>query len=96
MSEIENIAELLGVAVVDDNPAPNGADPSTWSRLSIDEDTNTPHKTVDNLATILENDPVYASLCYNAHSNRMLYNGEMIEDNTIQVIRRDIEVRYFL
>ena len=96
MSEIENIAELLGVAVVDDNPAPNGADPSTWSRLSIDEDTNTPHKTVDNLATILENDPVYASLCYNAHSNRMLYNGEMIEDNTIQIIRRDIEVRYFL
>lgn len=96
MSEIENIASLLGVAVEDDDQAPRGADRATWARLAIDEDKGTPHKTVDNLATILENDPEYSSLCFNPHSNRMLFNGELIEDNTIQRIRRDLEVRYFL
>jgi predicted P-loop ATPase len=96
MNPVEDIASLLGVAVEDDSPSPKGADKATWAKLSIDEDSNTPHKTVDNVATILENDPEYQSLCYNAHSNRMLFKGKMIEDNTIQIIRRDIEVRYYL
>jgi predicted P-loop ATPase len=92
----KKVEELLGIAVVDDIPTPKEADKSTWDKLSIDEDKGTPFKSVDNLATILENDPKYTSLCYNAHNNRLLFNGKMIEDTTVQQIRRDIEVRYFL
>ena len=88
---IIELAESLGYSGVVDSPT--GAHPETWARLSLNN-RNTPHKTIDNIAIVLETDPAYASICFDVHASRMLYNGARIDDNTITRMRREIGVRY--
>ena len=93
-NKITEIANKVGLKIAA-LEAPINSDPATWAKLSTDKN-GAPHKSVDNLATIFENDPKYSSLCYCEHSSRVLWQGELIEDYKIEIIRRDIEIRYFL
>ena len=55
-----------------------------------------PRKLKQNYALILEGDPVYKSLCYHEHSDRILWKGEEIKPHHYEDIALDIEIRYLL
>jgi putative DNA primase/helicase len=93
---IIELAKQMGIELVDKPASPRNANPATWCQLSINDKTDTPHKTVDNVAIILETDPVYDSLSWNEHSDKILWKNERLSDKHIMQIRRDIEVRYML
>lgn len=105
MSKVLEIAQSLGHKI-DRTHCPPSGHLDTWVKL-----TRTPAKHDDlgnvvklptavcsrhNLAIILENDPKYESLQYCVQSDRVLYNGAMIEPCDIEQIALDLERDYRL
>ena len=93
-SKLIEIAKQEGFEHVGGNSrTPHGADIKTWDMLALNRD-ELPTKTLDNLSKILENDPAFSSLSFNAMNNKITWNNEEIEDYHAMIIRRDIENRY--
>lgn len=103
-SELINIVQRATGNRATISDAPNGADLDVWETLSKskpkrDEDGNItkPSKPIpnrENLSIILEHDPTFESLKYMINSDKMLYQGQMIEDHTQEDIALDLEIRY--
>lgn len=105
MSKIDVLVKQVGI-IVDNTHCPESGHLPTWHMLrrtpaKYDKDgeiiklpngINCRH----NLALILENDPKYESLAYCQHSDRLLFNGAMIEPAQIQQIALDLERDYRL
>lgn len=84
--------------------APEGCDIDTWDLLEktdakYDKDGNLtkqpkPFTNRSNLAIILENDPIFRSLCYNDHSNKVKWKDRELWDPDLEEIGLHIERAY--
>ena len=92
------LAEEVTGLKVEDKMNPPGSDVDTWDTLKKTKKKGTevliPMNCRYNTATILRDDPEYATLAYNEHSDQVLLNGEMVSDVTIEQIALDMETRY--
>lgn len=84
--------------------APEEADIDTWDMLQKSEAkynkegeltrTPKPYANRNNIALILENDPVYSTLCYNDHSNKVIWKMRELWDPDLEDIGLHIERAY--
>lgn len=105
MTQINDIIAASGV-VVDNTHCPQSGHLPTWhvlrkSPAKYDADgniTKLPNaiNCRHNLALILEGDPKYDTLAYCEHSDRLLFDGNMIEPAHLQQIALDLERDYRL
>lgn len=90
------VKEATGIDV-EDKQEPSDTDIDTWDILKKGETKSgvlLPLNCRFNTASILRNDPKYATLCYNEHSDQILLNGEMVSDGMVETIAYDFEERY--
>jgi len=105
----ENMRKLLQLASemgidAEYKHAPEGADIDTWDMLEkpspqYDKEGNLkraikPFANRNNLAVILENDPEFATLCFNDHANKIKWNGEELWDPHLEDIGLHVERCY--
>lgn len=105
MPNINDIIADAGVTI-DNTHCPTTGHLPTWVQLrktatKYDKDgniTKLPNaiNCRHNLALILENDPKYDTLAYCEHSDRLLFEGNMIEPAQLQQIALDLERDYRL
>jgi predicted P-loop ATPase len=103
MKKMEEIAKQLGI-VAEYKFAPEEAHIDTWDILQKCEakynkegeltKTPKPYANRNNIALILENDPVYESLCYNDHSNKVIWKMRELWDPDLEDIGLHIERAY--
>jgi predicted P-loop ATPase len=84
--------------------APEEAHIDTWDMLQKSEAkynkdgeltrTPKPYANRNNIALILENDPIYESLCYNDHSNKVIWKERELWDPDLEDIGLHIERAY--
>lgn len=84
--------------------APEEANIDVWDMLQKSEAkynkdgeltrTPKPYANRNNIALILENDPIYSSLCYNDHSNKVIWKERELWDPDLEDIGLHIERAY--
>ena len=90
------VKEATGIDV-EDKQEPMDTDIDTWDILKKGETKSgvlLPLNCRFNTASILRNDPKYATLCYNEHSDQILLNGEMVSDGMVETIAYNFEEKY--
>jgi putative DNA primase/helicase len=103
MNKSVALAKKLGI-VAEYKFAPEEAHIDTWDMLQksepkFDKDLNLtkgpkPYANRNNIALILENDPIYESLCYNDHSNKVIWKQRELWDPDLEDIGLHIERAY--
>lgn len=103
MNKSVALAKKLGI-VAEYKFAPEEAHIDTWDMLQksepkFDKDLNLtrapkPYANRNNIALILENDPIYSTLCYNDHSNKVIWNERELWDPDLEDIGLHIERAY--
>jgi predicted P-loop ATPase len=107
MNRTEKITQMAieaGFQVAPQTYHPDGADLQTWENLKKPRPQFTkdgdlkkqivPFKSKYNTNTILESDPKYSTLSYDEHSDKILWQGNLLEDSDLEEIALDMEVRY--
>ena len=97
MDIIKQIAKETTGLDVEDKHNPIGAQIDVWDALekrTTRTGTVTPLNCRFNTATILRNDKRYDSLCYNEHSDQILWNGSMVGDAEMERIAYQFEQNY--
>lgn len=103
MNKSIKIAESIGLSA-EYKFAPEEADIDVWDMLQKTPAkyskegelirTPKPYANRNNIAIILENDPIYESLCYNDHSNKIIWNNRELWDPDLEEIGLHIERAY--
>jgi len=103
MKKLLELAAEMGIDA-EYKHAPEGADIDTWDLLQkpeakYDNDGNLkkpirPFANRNNLAMILENDPIFDTLCFNDHANKIKWNSEELWDPHLEDIGLHIERNY--
>jgi len=103
MKKMLELAKQMGIDA-EYKHAPEGADIDTWdllqkSEAKYDKDGELtkpprPYANRNNIALILENDPLFTSLCYNDHANKVKWNDRELWDPDLEEIGLHIERCY--
>jgi putative DNA primase/helicase len=103
MNKSIKIAESIGLSA-EYKFAPEEANIDVWDMLQKTPAkyskegelirTPKPYANRNNIAIILENDPIYESLCYNDHSNKIIWNNRELWDPDLEEIGLHIERAY--
>jgi len=103
MNKSIKIAESIGLSA-EYKFAPEEANIDVWDMLQKTPAkyskegelirTPKPYANRNNIAIILENDPIYDSLCYNDHSNKIIWNNRELWDPDLEEIGLHIERAY--
>lgn len=103
MKKMLELAKSIGIEA-EYKHAPEQAHIDTWDMLQKSEakynkegeltKAPKPYANRNNIAIILENDPVYESLCYNDHSNKVMWNHRELWDPDLEDIGLHIERAY--
>ena len=97
MDIIKQIAKDTTGLDVEDKHNPPGAQIDVWDNLEKKQNrggTVTPLNCRYNTATILRQDNRYDSLCYNEHSDQILWMGQMVGDAEMERIAYQFEQNY--